>query len=83
MSTPVIDGILAVHIATTNAVSEVIELVQQAETFKHRSNYITPDREPDMSVLNDFLDNLARLEGYYEDIAVEDSRGIDPLEPPC
>ncbi len=78
MSTPIFDKILATHVATTGYISEVIERVTQAETYTRRSNYVTPGHEPDMSVINAFLDDLARMEGYYEDIAVEDSRGIDP-----
>jgi len=79
MSTPVIDQILANHIAVTSYVSEVIEQVAQAETYTHRTNYVPPEYPADMSVLNAFLDDLARMEGYYEDAAVEDSRGIDSL----
>jgi len=79
MSTPVIDAILANHIAVTNYVSEVIEQVSQAETYTRRTNYVTPEYPADMSVPNAFLDDLARLEGYYEDTAVDGSRGFDGL----
>jgi len=75
----VIDQILANHIAVTHYVSEVIEQIGQAETYTRRSNYLEPPTEPDMSVINEFLDNLARMEGYYEDTAVEESRGVDSL----
>lgn len=71
------DQLFRNHVTVTNYVSEVIEQIGQAETYTRRTNYIEPPREPDMSILNDFLDNLARMEGYYEDIAVDDSRGLD------
>jgi len=70
------EAILRNHITVTNYVSEIVEQVAQAETYTRRSNYVEPGAEPDMSIINSFLDDLARMEGYYEDIAVEEHRSL-------